>query len=160
MSRAQSDLADNDSDQEDLSSQRASLSDDIFAIDEKGDGVEISNLLVRYSSGNLAVNQLSLSLKDGEITSLLGQNGAGKTTTIRVSSCSRQDFDIENRLDRGAWRILLRAHGSHEHVNLSGPNGSVPSNQWQGPSVRHRQQKPPGAETSHRILSSVQHSLR
>lgn len=62
------------------------LSDDVFTIDEKGDGVEISNLLVRYPSGNLAVNKLSLSLKDGEITSLLGQNGAGKTTTIRVSS--------------------------------------------------------------------------
>ncbi|XP_028966862.1 ATP-binding cassette sub-family A member 1 [Galendromus occidentalis] len=58
--------------------------DDIYTIDEKGDGVEISDLLVRYPAGNLAVNKLSLTLRDGEITSLLGQNGAGKTTTIRV----------------------------------------------------------------------------
>lgn len=32
----------------------------------------------------IAVNNLSLSIKDGEVFGLLGTNGAGKTTTLRI----------------------------------------------------------------------------
>lgn len=34
-----------------------------------------------------AVNRLNLTLKHGELFSLLGINGAGKTTTIKMLSC-------------------------------------------------------------------------
>ncbi len=46
-------------------------------------GIIIKNL--SRSFGRLkAVNDVSLSIKQGEIFSLLGPNGAGKTTTIRI----------------------------------------------------------------------------
>ena len=37
-----------------------------------------------YSSGKLAVRQVSLALKQGEVFGFLGPNGAGKTTTVKL----------------------------------------------------------------------------
>lgn len=48
--------------------------------------IEIKNLTKRYKDV-VAVNDLSLDIKKGEIFSLLGVNGAGKTTTIKMLSC-------------------------------------------------------------------------
>jgi ABC-2 type transport system ATP-binding protein len=42
--------------------------------------------LVKNFSGNIAVNDLSFNIDEGEIFGLLGPNGAGKTTTIRILS--------------------------------------------------------------------------
>lgn len=48
--------------------------------------IEIKDLTKKY--GDLtAVNNLNLSIKKGEVFSLLGQNGAGKTTTLKMLSC-------------------------------------------------------------------------
>ena len=50
------------------------------------DAIRIENLTKRY--GNLAaVDNLSLTVRDGELFALLGVNGAGKTTTIKMLSC-------------------------------------------------------------------------
>ncbi|MBO7216419.1 MAG: ATP-binding cassette domain-containing protein, partial [Clostridia bacterium] len=48
--------------------------------------IEIKGLTKRYKDVT-AVDGLTLSVREGEIFSLLGVNGAGKTTTIKMLSC-------------------------------------------------------------------------
>lgn len=48
--------------------------------------IKTINLTKRYKD-KIAVNNLNLEIKDGELFSLLGVNGAGKTTTIKMLSC-------------------------------------------------------------------------
>lgn len=48
--------------------------------------IEIRNLTKRYKD-TVAVDGLSLSIKEGELFALLGVNGAGKTTTVKMLSC-------------------------------------------------------------------------
>ena len=48
--------------------------------------IEIKALTKKYKD-TVAVNGLTLSIKEGELFSLLGVNGAGKTTTIKMLSC-------------------------------------------------------------------------
>ena len=50
------------------------------------DAVRIEGLTKRYKD-IVAVNDLSLTIKKGELFCLLGVNGAGKTTTIKMLSC-------------------------------------------------------------------------
>ena len=45
--------------------------------------LEVKNI-TKYYGKNKAVNNLSFTVKDGEIFGLLGENGAGKTTTFRI----------------------------------------------------------------------------
>lgn len=51
--------------------------------------IEINGLTKKYKDV-VAVDQLSLSIAEGELFSLLGVNGAGKTTTIKMLSCLTQ----------------------------------------------------------------------
>ena len=53
------------------------------------DAIRIEGLTKKYKDV-LAVDNLSLSVKKGELLSLLGVNGAGKTTTIKMLSCLTQ----------------------------------------------------------------------
>ena len=50
------------------------------------EAIKIENLTKRYGDIT-AVSDLSLSVKRGELFSLLGVNGAGKTTTIKMLCC-------------------------------------------------------------------------
>jgi ABC-2 type transport system ATP-binding protein len=50
----------------------------------KNETIIITENLTRTFGENLAVNQLTLSVKKGEVFGLLGPNGAGKTTTVRM----------------------------------------------------------------------------
>ena len=53
------------------------------------DAIKIENLTKRYKDV-VAVDHLNLSVRKGELFSLLGVNGAGKTTTIKMLSCLTQ----------------------------------------------------------------------
>ncbi|MFA6611563.1 MAG: ATP-binding cassette domain-containing protein, partial [Bacilli bacterium] len=48
--------------------------------------IEIKHLSKQYPHV-LAIDDLSLDIKEGEIFALLGHNGAGKTTLIKILSC-------------------------------------------------------------------------
>jgi ABC-type multidrug transport system ATPase subunit len=48
--------------------------------------VETHGLTKRYATGVLAVNDLNLQVRTGEVYGFLGPNGAGKTTTLRMLS--------------------------------------------------------------------------
>ena len=50
------------------------------------DAIRIENLTKKYKD-LVAVDNLNLSVRQGELFSLLGVNGAGKTTTIKMLSC-------------------------------------------------------------------------
>ena len=46
--------------------------------------IEIDEVNKVFATGEHAVKDLSLNIKEGEIIALLGPNGAGKTTLIRI----------------------------------------------------------------------------
>lgn len=48
------------------------------------EAIQVHNVTKTYKNGVQALNGLNLSVKKGEIFSLLGQNGAGKSTLIRI----------------------------------------------------------------------------
>ena len=48
--------------------------------------IEVRNLSKYYGS-HLAVDNISFTVKEGEIVGFLGPNGAGKTTTLRILTC-------------------------------------------------------------------------
>lgn len=52
-------------------------------VDQRHETIVIDKLTVRYGSFT-AVDQLSLSVRSGELFGFLGPNGAGKSTTIRI----------------------------------------------------------------------------
>lgn len=56
------------------------------------DAIRIVNLTKKYKDVT-AVDNLNLSVRKGELFSLLGVNGAGKTTTIKMLSCLIQPTD-------------------------------------------------------------------
>ena len=70
--------------------------------------LEVQGLTVRY--GDLvAVNDVSLSARAGEVTAVLGPNGAGKTSTIEVCEGYR-------RPSAGTVRVLGMDPSAHQRV--------------------------------------------
>ena len=46
--------------------------------------IEIKDITKQYKKGNKVIENLNLTINDGEIFGFLGPNGAGKTTTIKM----------------------------------------------------------------------------
>ena len=57
--------------------------------------IKINNLTKKYKD-KLAVDNLNLEIKTGELFSLLGTNGAGKTTTIKMLSTLILLYALDN----------------------------------------------------------------
>jgi len=64
----------------------------------------------RYPDGTLALNDINLSIHDGERISIVGENGAGKTTLLSCLLGLRQglgEFRFAGRLMTLKWRKIL-----------------------------------------------------
>ena len=71
--------------------------------------IEVAELTKRFGSLT-AVNQISFSVKEGEILGFLGPNGAGKTTTIRMLTGlltpDSGNIFIDGFLSGAKWALL------------------------------------------------------
>jgi ABC-2 type transport system ATP-binding protein len=77
--------------------------------------IEVSSLKKAYGS-NQAVDDISFSVKQGEVFSLLGPNGAGKTTTVEILEGLRErDAGDVNVLGMDPWR---RGYDLHKQVGV------------------------------------------
>lgn len=79
--------------------------------------VEIKNLVKRYKE-NLAVDNINLTIKQGEIFGLLGPNGAGKSTTINM-------IIGLTKLDSGEIKIFNKSMSTQE-MEIKKEIGIVP----------------------------------
>ena len=70
--------------------------------------IQTQNTVKKYKNGVQALNGINISVKTGEIFSLLGQNGAGKSTLIKILTTYLKptsgkvimfDQDIHNQTD-------------------------------------------------------------
>ena len=90
-----------------------------FPAEEKF-ALEIRNL-VRYYGDLMAVNDLSLQVRKGEVFGFLGPNGAGKTTSIRIMCgllrpSSGEVYINGSRIQEG--RIQARVGICPQHIVL------------------------------------------
>ncbi len=69
--------------------------------------ISIENLVIQFGAFT-AVNQLNLSVKQGELFGFLGPNGAGKTTTIRV---------LNGALKPSAGKVLISGFDITKHLH-------------------------------------------
>ena len=89
------------------------------------DAIKTSALTKRYKDIT-AVDALNLTVKEGELFSLLGVNGAGKTTTIRMLSCLSQPSDGDAWL--GGKSILTEADEVKRLIAVSPQETAVAPN--------------------------------
>ena len=92
------------------------------------DVICVKDLVKQYKNGVQALNELTLTVKEGEIFTLLGQNGAGKSTLINVlttylrpTSGSVVMFgkDVYNEADEIRTKISCVAQRTSIDTNLS-----------------------------------------
>ena len=91
------------------------------------DAIKTSNLTKRYGQ-KTAVDQLNLTVREGELFALLGVNGAGKTTTIRMLSCLSTPtegkaeiygFDVVQQKDEVKRRVGISTQDTAVAENLT-----------------------------------------
>ncbi len=98
--------------------------------------IQTSQLTKKFN-GLVAVDNIGLNIKKGELFALLGPNGAGKTTTINMLCCllkptggtatimgydiNQQPFEIKEKIGVSPQETFLSEHlNAREHLNLMG----------------------------------------
>ena len=87
--------------------------------------ITLTNLTKKYG-GFMAVDNLNLTIDQGELFALLGVNGAGKTTTIKMLSCLIQPTDGDAVLLGDS--VKDRPQAVKEKINLSPQETAVAAN--------------------------------
>lgn len=88
--------------------------------------------LTKKFKGKIAVNEINLQIKKGELFALLGTNGAGKTTTIKMLSGlilpTSGDIEIENlNMKKDTFKIKKFLNVSPQETAIA-PNLTVKEN--------------------------------
>lgn len=88
----------------------------------------ITQGLTKHFNGKVAVEDLTLEVREGEVFGFLGPNGAGKTTTVRMLCCliaptagtawvNGHQIGKEDALIRASVGILTEAPGLYERLS-------------------------------------------
>lgn len=93
--------------------------------------IEAVDLVKRYHE-KIAVNKLNLTIRSGELFSLLGVNGAGKTTTIKLLSCliaptSGDAFLLGDSIAANPYAVKKKINTSPQETAVA-PNLTVTEN--------------------------------
>src|SRR5438094_10328034 len=96
---------------------RTQVSDSLESLHKESDPVVTVQHLVKRYGQFVAVNDVSFSIKEGEIFGIIGPNGAGKTTAVECisglrtpDSCSISIQGLSPLKDRNKIRELLGVH--------------------------------------------------
>lgn len=89
------------------------------------EAIEIVKLTKKYKD-IVAVDQLDLTIKKGELFSLLGVNGAGKTTTVKMLSCLTKPTAGDAFLHENS--ILSNSAGVKRSIGVSPQETAVAPN--------------------------------
>ena len=89
------------------------------------DAIKTISLTKRYKN-TVAVNNLNLSVKQGELFALLGVNGAGKTTAIKMLSCLTRPTSGDAFV--GGHSVITQPHLVKETIGVSPQETAVAPN--------------------------------
>lgn len=87
--------------------------------------IQITNLTKKYKE-KIAVNNINLTIKEGELFALLGTNGAGKTTTIKM--LSTLILPTEGKIKIAGYNIAKDSVKIKEIVNVSPQETAIAPN--------------------------------
>lgn len=87
--------------------------------------IQITNLTKKYKE-KIAVNNINLTIKEGELFALLGTNGAGKTTTIKM--ISTLILPTEGEIKIAGYDIAKDSVKIKEIVNVSPQETAIAPN--------------------------------
>lgn len=87
--------------------------------------IQITNLTKKYKE-KIAVNNINLTIKEGELFALLGTNGAGKTTTIKM--LSTLILPTEGEIKIASYDIAKDSVKIKEIVNVSPQETAIAPN--------------------------------
>jgi len=93
------------------------------------DIISVSNLVMVYSDGTKAVDDISFNVKEGEFFGFLGPNGAGKSTTIKIlttllrktsGSATVADHDLDKEPEKIRKLIGVQSQDTAVDGDLTG----------------------------------------